>query len=82
MSSDSLFPMLEHGTVTGNVSRTHHPCGACGELVEACRHKFGPGDAPSTLRARRAAERREATAGDLWANIRRSYADAIVNGNG
>lgn len=30
--------MIEHGTVVGNVSRSHHPCGACGELVETCSH--------------------------------------------
>jgi hypothetical protein len=33
--------VIEHGTVTGNATRTHQPCGACGELVdldEGCRH--------------------------------------------
>jgi hypothetical protein len=33
-----VVAVIEHGTVTGNVSRTHKPCGACGELVEACGH--------------------------------------------
>lgn len=35
--------MIEHGTVIGNVARTHRPCGACGELVETCPHA-GRGD--------------------------------------
>lgn len=30
--------MIEHGTVVGNVSRSHRPCGACAELVETCEH--------------------------------------------
>jgi hypothetical protein len=30
--------VIEHGTVIGNVSRTHHPCAPCGALVESCGH--------------------------------------------
>jgi hypothetical protein len=44
--------MIEHGTVIGNIARTHSPCGGCGrlvELAEGCKH----------LRRSARAERRE-----------------------
>lgn len=55
-----VVAVIEHGTVTGNVSRTHKPCGACGELVEVCAHTR-PGT-PRTLRGRSDAARAAAKA--------------------
>jgi hypothetical protein len=51
--------MIEHGTVVGNVSRTHRPCGACGELVESCEH-VRSGARDRRRRAKRTPEQRAA----------------------
>lgn len=55
--------MIAHGTVVGDVSRTHSPCGACGvlvEVVEGCRHL--PVGRPASTRSRRIVERERKSA--------------------
>lgn len=47
--------MTELGTVVGNVSRTHRPCGACAELVERCGH-WHPGYVAPPSNPRRKAD--------------------------
>lgn len=47
-------------TVVGNVSRTHHPCGACGALVETCNHWQRGYTAPSSNPGRKREQERAA----------------------